>query len=667
MRSWICLVGLGICAASLRGQCAIPLGELGGTPTANEIVGDTLYSAHGRGGLLIFDMSDRAAPTLLGRVGAGLSTQSAEVEGALAALAEPGQVRIIDLADPHSPQELASVVGAVSDLEMRGTVLYVAGSDLRMLDLTDPSTPATLASLPLEVSHLALVGTVLYAGGTDGTLHTIDVSNPADPRILAQLHMGQSFFGLDAKGSLLVAVGRDKVSSNRMWSVDVSNARDPRVVAEIDLGSHPLAVALHASVAHVTHDAPMDNYTTYDMSDPAHPTLLASLDLGYPTAVAIAGSTAAVADGALGTVLLDIADPAAPSILSITRVPQGVLQIDLDDSIAFVPGPSAIVALDAGDSRLIRPLSFLPIPSGNFHPSISMQGRFLYAASPTAGFHIVDAADPSDLRVIASLVDQRSYVDVETFGPVAIAATRGRGLTLIDITNPADPRVIEDVPLGDEVWTISRSEELLLAGVGNDTMLTIDVSDPRNPTPLGSLDIAKPFAHASFAGSIAYVSTRDPFSDDGLLVVDLSDPVSPLILTELTFPGRDVQKTAVHDGRLFVPLGNPGVEIFDLADPTRPIPLAGIRIGTGSAQTAAGIGDTLFIGTDSRGVVAFDVSRCRPCAADLDLDADADSDDFFLFLDRFAAGDGRADMNGDGAFDADDLFAFLDLYAIGCP
>jgi len=82
--------------------------------------------------------------------------------------------------------------------------------------------------------------------------------------------------------------------------------------------------------------------------------------------------------------------------------------------------------------------------------------------------------------------------------------------------------------------------------------------------------------------------------------------------------------------------------------------------GAQSINAGRQAGIVLRFTDDSSGI--FLINAAAP--ADLDGDADTDSDDFFLFLERFAAGDPDGDFDRDGDHDAEDFFAFLDAFTI---
>ncbi len=71
-------------------------------------------------------------------------------------------------------------------------------------------------------------------------------------------------------------------------------------------------------------------------------------------------------------------------------------------------------------------------------------------------------------------------------------------------------------------------------------------------------------------------------------------------------------------------------------------------------------------GTDLAPIVMLENVMCR-CRADLDGDGVPTPEDFFLFLDRYGAGNlSFCDGDGDGDCDSEDFFAYLDLFARGC-
>ncbi len=86
-----------------------------------------------------------------------------------------------------------------------------------------------------------------------------------------------------------------------------------------------------------------------------------------------------------------------------------------------------------------------------------------------------------------------------------------------------------------------------------------DVGNPASPEVIGSLAIPTAAARIVLSGHIAYVAT----GANGLVVVDVSDPVHPARLAALPGPANDVAVSGTH---VFVAAGN--LLVFDASNPT---------------------------------------------------------------------------------------------------
>ncbi len=102
-----------------------------------------------------------------------------------------GGVRVVDLADPTAPVEIAQLPTEdwAWDLEIDGTRLYVADIDggLHIIDITAPMSPRRLST---TVSGLGVVTSVTVSGKhaivtTDDAAAIIDVEDPAAPAVRA--------------------------------------------------------------------------------------------------------------------------------------------------------------------------------------------------------------------------------------------------------------------------------------------------------------------------------------------------------------------------------------------------------------------------------------------------------------------------------------------------
>ena len=128
---------------------------------------------------------------------------------------------------------------------------------------------------------------------------------------------------------------------------------------------------------------------------------------------------------------------------------------------------------------------------------------------------------------------------------------------------------------------------------------TFDLSNPEQPEKLGSVTLGKnERLHATrFDGDKAYIVTF--FQIDPLWVVDLSDPRNPTISGELEVPGWSTYIQPLGDRLLSIGIDNVdgwrvAVSLFDVADPANPGLLSRVPIGTNHSWSEANSDEKAF-------------------------------------------------------------------------
>ncbi len=181
-----------------------------------------------------------------------------------------------------------------------------------------------------------------------------------------------------------------------------------------------------------------------------------------------------------------------------------------------------------------------------------------------------------------------AYVlDVE--GSVAYLGS-GAGLLTLDVSNPADPTRLGAVGLPAVVRGVDESggHTYVTVSVGYDGSLQVlDTSDPTEPQPLGSYLLDDPGA-VEVRGNLAYVAVGW-----GLLVLDVSNPANPTPAGWRTLPGwpRDVTVRGDHS---YVAAGS-YFHVVDVSNPANPQLEA--SLSTSQATGVDASGDLVYLAT----------------------------------------------------------------------
>jgi len=104
----------------------------------------------------------------------------------------------------------------------------------------------------------------------------------------------------------------------------------------------------------------------------------------------------------------------------------------------------------------------------------------------------------------------------------------GSNLTILDISTPTSPIIVGQIaPLAEYVWAVYVSGNYAYTAVGYtvgyDDLRVVDVSEPTNPTEVGSYDAPGNGRDVYVSDNIAYLAN----GTGGLRVIDVSEPSSP--------------------------------------------------------------------------------------------------------------------------------------------
>ncbi len=315
-----------------------------------------------------------------------------------------------------------------------------------------------------------------------------------------------------------------------------------------------------------------------------------------------------------------------------SSVDDGLQIIDVTDPAS----PTPVENLRDTDSLLLDGARAVDI--------FTIGGRTYAAVASTAddGLQIIDVTDPANPTPVGSLGDA---VDAETEGAVvgqllldgardvdiftiggrtyaAVASSVDNGLQIIDITDPASPAAagqLEDTEDSDEllldgaqgvaVFTIGNRTYAAVASFADDGLQLVDVTDPASPVAAGSLedtgstelDGASDVAVFTIGGN-TYAAVASASGDDGLQIVDVTDPARPVAAGSiadgdslLLLTARDVAVFTMG-GRIYAAVtsfADDGLQIVDVTDPASPV-AAGSLEDTGSLRLAGATGVAVF-------------------------------------------------------------------------
>ncbi len=569
------------------------LGRVDGWPTDFVISGTTAYVSVQSYGLEIFDLGTTGGPSLRGTWRSTESPRAVAVDSEHAFVADGVGLRVIDVSEPRQPVEVATLdldsTGGGYDLEVDGHHAFVAaGYELVVVDIQVPEDPFVVARMALDGYYplSALDDATVWLAGGEPDLVAVDVSDPLLPRRVGGLNLPGIEWDLDAADGLVyVAAGPT--------GLQVIDGSDPsRAVLTGTLELEGVANGVSAIAGGALVATGHSGVAAVDTRAPDHPTLLGSWIPPTPEVeawdAAISGGHLVVADhsyeaGRLR--VLDVSNPRRPVELGFASLPSDAVAVAVDHELAMVGHV-------------------------NLYVDIFVDG----------GLTTVDLTDPFHPTVLGTHFLYGSVSDVAAEGRMAYVVNDG-DLAMVDCSVPSVPVEIGRYQPGGAYFRAVDVDDGLAYSAGNYGKLCVaDVADPSNPVDLGctvvTLETSRLTAVDVRDALAAVIAEHSGAAPDTLLLIDVSDPNDPMVVSEVPTSGRSgtfsVANVVLTGDLAVVSLGlDNGIGVFDVRDPLNP-QMVGDRtskfLGSHGMTVA---GEHLFLAGGIAGVDGYRLGGCR--------------------------------------------------------
>lgn len=274
-----------------------------------------------------------------------------------------------------------------------------------------------------------------------------------------------------------------------------------------------------------------------------------------------------------GLQVVDISDPTQPRQAGFCS--GDILNIAVDGDFAYVTNLDNVRILDISE-----PTQPQEVGSHNLdgRGEIIVDGDYAYCMGQD-GLIIVDVSNPSEPSEAGryetgdsaqaqgvAIVENCAYITYSYIYQNEGEKYRIDCIAVLDVSNPAE---IQEVGLYETTETNFRGitvvGEYAFIATGDDGLWVMDVSDPTEPQELTFCD-SPGFAYdIAIEGDYAYL----PDGREGLWMVDISDPTDPQDINHCNTPGAAVD-LAIIGNYVYVAGGLEGLRVVDISDPTEP-------------------------------------------------------------------------------------------------
>jgi hypothetical protein len=349
---------------------------------------------------------------------------------------------------------------------------------------------------------------------------------PSAFTLIVNTLVGEAYTQLVVTGTLLDGYTIDLTSTTRGTNYASSDPNianfgspDGRVFAGGD-GSAAITVTNNGFTA--TSSGLVRTFTPLPLSWLAIP--------GYANNVEVQGDFAYVAAGSAGLQVVNVSNPAAPSIAGSRSTSGSANDVRLVGNIAYVANGSAGLAI-LNVSNPASPVLVGSVSTGGEAMDLMVAGNVVYVANGNAGLAIVNAANPAAPILVGSVDTPGVARGVDVSGNYAVIADDSiSAARVIDISIPTNPRIVGNLALNGSPKDVRITGTLAVFAAYTGGAKIVDISNPAAPLLVGSVPGNAPngFVPRDVELSGQFAIFAEQLFPNAVPFVDITHPATPL-------------------------------------------------------------------------------------------------------------------------------------------
>lgn len=365
-------------------------------------------------------------------------------------------------------------------------------------------------------------------------------------------------------------------------------------------GGASAAVAVDGSYAYVGIGP---RVVALDLSTPAQPRRLGATPPlpGIVRDIALSNGFAFVAGGDAGLRIVDIADPANPTVVGVYYAPGSVESVAVSDTYAFIAvqnaGLRVVNVLDPA-----HPIEVSAHDTPGAARGLALSGDFAFVADGDAGLRVISLADPGELAEIGSYDTPGHAWNVAIDNGHAYVADGDAGLRIINIANPANPTETGFYDTSGQARDVAIRDGRAYVADGVAGLRILNIANPASPSALGFYDTPGSSRGVALSGGYAVLADYD----GGPRVVSISDATTPFEVGAYHTPGWAAGVT-ISGAHALIAAATGGLRVVSVADPAHPTDL-GYFDTAGWSESLAVNGDYALVADGSAGLRILDIS-----------------------------------------------------------
>lgn len=444
-------------------------------------------------------------------------------------------VRVWDARGTGPPQPIAVMGNWVDFIVDEGLLIGLLGESLRIIDVSDPFNPRPVcqecAGLELgngppsagdEYLRIAKVGHYAVVLDFD-TVSVVDYSNPYEAAVIASVQTN-GFFGLDTVlyGSERIAVMSSYTGPEVLIMDDPSNP----TIHSVDIGIETSNWGGFDDDVLIQQAEYGSRVRRFDFSNPTEPVELESIGVeDWPDSGAIANEHLYVGTSS-GIWVYDLTG--VPAEVGAGLPDHFINRIGIDDGIGLATGGPTLYTFDLDHPDGPTELARLDLDWWPQFPVVD--GPLGAAFSYGEGVVLIDLALPHEPNMLSILPTTGEFVtDLELAGGVLKIASRNDldvGLVEVwDVSSPGSAHRTSTVEVDEPVWTLETVGTRVFLGL-DESLAEVDLSDPLNPVVRSELALRD--LHGKLTGIAAVEGRLLVSADYGIAEVDISTPGEPV-------------------------------------------------------------------------------------------------------------------------------------------